>query len=273
MAKNKKIIEESFDKMKSLVESRINEAPVGQTIPAATQPSQVAPAAPAAKPAVQDTAARDQKISKNIDVTMDQAMAKLVQGLPALLGNFSKTGGDKDGVLDAPGVYDNNNQDAKAATQTQGAQPIQEGMMNEITFDEGVFMNTMEDGELNEAGLLSLAVSAPAIMKYGGKAAEWAGKKMNSAWLQKWGGKAAKAGEKLHHKYVGLIEKALKPFMPNATPDQLHKASNAIFMGGVAILFAGGLASPGVLTAVKGTELGEIALSTIPKILPRLGFA
>ena len=43
--------------------------------------------------------------------------------------------------------------------------------------------------------------------------------------------------------------------------------------GDAAVLFAGGLASPGVLTAVKGTELGELALSTIPKVLPKLGFA
>ena len=275
MAKNKRIIEESFDKIKHLIESRINEAPVGQAIPAANQPSAVPPT----QPVVQDTKARDQKISQNIDATMDAAMQKIVQNLPSVLGNFAKTSGDKDGVLDAPGVYDNNAQQGSqpqaqpSAIPQQGtAQPIQEGVVNEITFDESVFMNIME-GELNEAGLLSLVVSAPAIMKYGGQAAKWTGKKMNSGWLQKWGGKTAKAGEKLHHKYVALIEKALKPFMPSATPEQLHKAADGIFMGGVAILFAGGLADPGMLTGVKGTELGQLALKGLSKALPSLGSA
>ena len=200
---------------------------------------------------------------------MDQAMAKLVKGLPGVLAKFAKSGGDKDGVLDAPGVYDN-----KAQPGAQpGAQPIQEGMVNEIVFNEAIFMETLGDGELNEGGILGLAMAVPAILKYGGKAAEWTGKKMNSQWLQKWGGKTAKAGEKIHHKYIGIIEKAIAPFMPNANKEQIHKAANGIFMGGVAIMFAGGLAHPGILTGVKGAELGEFSLASIGNILPKLGFA
>lgn len=241
MNKKKKLMEESLKKMKTLVENVVIEQSANSK--------------------------RDQKISKNIDVTMDQAMARMVKGLPNVLSKFAKSGGDKDGALDASGVYDNNSQQAQT-----GAQPIQEGMINEIMFDESVFMGAIGDNELNEGGILGLAMAVPAILKYGGKAAEWTGKKMNSAWLQKWGGKTAKAGEKIHHKYIGIIEKAIAPFMPNANKEQIHKAANGIFMGGVAIMFAGGLAHPGILTGVKGAELGEFSLAKIGAILPKLGF-
>jgi len=260
MSNKKKLIEESFNKMKNLIENRINEAPT-------------APAAPAQQQVAADPQ-RDQKIAQNIDATMDQAMQTMINKLPGLLANFAKNSGDKDGVIDAPGVYDN--QDGAVAGQPSaqpGGQPIQEGKVNEITFNEAKFFECMDEGELNEGGLLGLAASAPAILKYGGKASQWIGKKMDSAWLQKWGGKTAEAGEKLHHKYISVIEKALKPFMPNATPEQLHKAADGIFMGGVAILFAGGLAHPGLLTGVKGAELGEKALAVMQTALPAIGFA
>lgn len=268
MSKNKKILEESFNKMKTLIESRLSEAPVAQAAPAqAAQPAaQAATAQPQAAPV--DTQKRDQQISQNIDVTMDAAMKTLVDSLPELLANFAKSSGDKDGAVDAPGVYDNNAQPESG----QAAQPIQEGTLREITFDESKFMECMGE-ELNEAGLIGLVASAPAILKYGGQASKWIGKKMNSQWLQKWGDKTAKAGEKLHHKYISLIEKVLKPLMPNATPEQLHKAADGIFMSGVAILFAGGLAHPGLLTGVKGGELGELALNALKGAMPSLGFA
>lgn len=260
MSKNKKILEESFYKMKSLIESRLIEAPVTTAQSTQTQSQQ----------AVVDSQKRDQQISQNIDATMDAAMKTLVDSLPGLLSNFAKTSGDKDGAIDAPGVYDNNVQPKDG--QTQQAKPIKEGELKGITFDESKFMECMGE-KLNEGGLLGIVASAPAILKYGGKASSWVGKKMNSQWLQKWGDKTAKAGEKLHHKYIGIIEKALKPFMPNATPEQLHKAADGIFMGGVAILFAGSLANPGMLTGVKGVELGQFAANTIKNVLPTLGFA
>jgi hypothetical protein len=64
-----------------------------------------------------------------------------------------------------------------------------------LHFDESKFIEGMS-GNINEAGLVSLVVSAPAILKYGGQASKWVGKKLNSQWLQKWGNKAAEAGEK-----------------------------------------------------------------------------
>ena len=264
MSKNKKILEESFYKMKSIIESRLSEAPEAVVKPTA-QSTQAQ-----SQQTVVDSQKRDQQISQNIDATMDAAMKALVDSLPELLSNFAKTSGDKDGVIDAPGVYGNNAQ--PEGGQTQQAQPIKEGELRSITFDESKFMETM-GGDLNEGGLLGIVASAPAILKYGGQASKWIGKKMNSQWLEKWGEKTAKTGEKLHHKYIGLIEKVLKPLMPNATPEQLHKAADGIFMGGVAILFAGGLANPGMLTGIKGAELGQFATNTIKNVLPTLGFA
>lgn len=270
MSRNKKLIEESYNKMKSLLENRLNEQPGA--------PAAAPTAAPAAQQPAQQPVAdpnRDATIAKNIDATMDQAMATVVKNLPNMLANFAKTTGDKDGALDAPGVYDNNAQQAPAQGQQAPAQaqPIQEGVMKEITFDESKFMECMGGGELEEGGLIGLVASAPAILKYGGQATKWIGKKMNSQWLQKWGGATAKAGEKLHHKYIHVIEKALKPLMPNATPDQLHKAANGVFMGAVGVLFAGSLAHPGMLTGIKGAELGQSALAALQKSLPSLGFA
>ena len=268
MNKNKKLIEESLIKIKKLVEGKINEAPVAQSAQPAAQPA-----------AAQSDPQRDQKIAQNIDATMDQAMGTIIGKLPNLLADFAKNSGDKDGSVDAPGVYDNNQAEKPQgqqaqSQQAQGQQPqsIKEGVVTEITFDEGKFMQCMGEG-LNEGGILGLAMSAPAILKYGGQASKWIGKKMDSQWLQKWGNKTAEAGEKLHHKYIHAIEKVLKPLMPNATPEQLHKAANGVFMGAVGVLFAGSLAHPGFLTGVKGVELGQEALAALQKSLPSLGFA
>lgn len=273
----KHLIEESLKKMKNIVEARINEAPTQQA-PAQQAPTQQAPAqqapaqqAPAQQAPAQQDPQRDQKIAKNIDVTMDQAMNTVVAKLPSILANFAKTSGDKDGSIDAPGVYDNN-QVQQPQTQAQQPQAIKEGVVSEITFDESKFMQCV-DGGLNEGGILGLAMSAPAILKYGGQASKWIGKKMDSQWLQKWGNKTAEAGEKLHHKYIHTIEKVLKPLMPNATPEQLHKAANGVFLGAVGVLFAGSLAHPGMLTGIKGAELGQEAIAALQKSLPSLGFA
>jgi len=265
MSKNKQLIEESFNKIKSILENVIIEAPIATsaTAPESTPNPQ--------QPAESDPD-RDQKIAKNIDVTMDQAMATVVKSLPKVFANFAKTTGDKDGVLDAPGVYDNNAQQSKQQQSGQ-AKPIQEGEYRELTFDESKFLECMGGGQIEEGGLIGLVASAPAILKYGGQASKWVGKKMNSQWLQKWGNKAAEAGEKLHHKYIHAIEKVLKPLMPNATPEQLHKAANGAFIGIVGVLFAGSLAHPGMLTGVKGVELGQEALVALQKSLPSIGFA
>lgn len=274
MNNKRKLVEESFNKMKGLIENKLNEQPVVQVQPA-QQPVQQ----PAQQQAQQQSnPQRDQQISANIDTTMDQAMNVLVSKLPAVLSQFAKFSGDKDGVIDAPGVYDNKTQaqpqqSAAQNSPQQGAvKPIQEGESSELTFDEGKFMECM-GGSLNEGGILGLAISAPAILKYGGQATRWIGKQMDSKWLQKWGNKTAEAGEKLHHKYIHAIEKVLKPLMPSATPEQLHKAANGIFMGAVGVLFAGSLAHPGMLTGIKGAELGQEALAALQKSLPSLGFS
>jgi len=67
MAKNKEIIEESFSKMKSLLESRINEAPVGQSIPAASQPSVIVPSNPE-----EQLVDEDSEEIETIDASLDE---------------------------------------------------------------------------------------------------------------------------------------------------------------------------------------------------------
>lgn len=255
MSSKKYIIERSFNKMRALIESRVIEQSSTQTSSSTTNQALSDPN-------------RDQKISANIDATMDQAMSALVSSLPTMLANFAKNSGDKDGVIEVPGVYDGD----KSQEQSIQDKSSQSQTIQEMTFDEGKFSKCMGE-QISEGGLIGLVASAPAIIKYGGKAVEWTGKKMNSGWLSKWGNKTAQAGENLHHKYISVIERAIKPFMPNATPEQLHKAADGIFMSGVAILFAGGLADPGMLTGVKGTELGQKAISILGKVMPTIGFA
>lgn len=268
MNNKKKIIEESFNKMKSLLESRLSEASMVQPAQPGQQAQQLGqqPRQQAQQPGQQPkNPQRDKEISKNIDVTMDQAITQVVKGLPAVLDKFVKSSGDKDGALDAPGVYDNN---------AQPKNTIQEGAVNEVVFDESKFMEAFGEQELDESAFISSFMAAPAILKYGGQFAKWTGNKMNSKWLQKWGGKTAEAGEKLHHKYIQGIEKIIARFMPNASQEQIHKAANVIFMGAVGIAFADGLSHPGIfLNGVKGAELGEFALSKIGNILPKIGFS
>lgn len=274
MNKDSKILKEELDRMNKLA-GLFNEqeaapaAPAAQAIPAASaRPAAIARPAKQAVQTAADTQKRDQVISNSIDDTMDTAMNVFVSSLSNILSNATKSIGDKDGVLDAPGVYDNSSTEQK---------PVQESIIGELTFDENKFK---EGFGLNEGGLLGLAVSAPAILKYGGQASGWLGKKMNSQWLQKWGNKTAEAGEKLHHKYIGVIEPIVAKFMPNASKEQVHKAANAIFIGGVAVLFTGGLTSPDLLaggldgtTLVKGKELAHVAIKSIPAIINKLGFA
>ena len=257
MNKKAKLIESSISKMKKIIESKIGEQQTNQnqTQQASQDPN------------------RDAKIARNIDATMDQAMSQFVSNLPDMISNFVNTAGDKDGVLDAEGVYDSEQAVQQQQQQQQTTQQVNESSVLELKFDESKFLECMDEGELNEAGIMGLVASAPAILKYGGKASQWVGKKMNSQWLQKWGNRAAKAGENLHHKYIHAIEKVIAPFMPNASKEQIHQAANGIFMGGVAVLFAGGLAHPDALLGVKGAELGEFGAEVFKKAMPQLGFA
>ena len=110
MAKKKQIIEESFKKMKSLLETKLHEAPVA------------APAAQA-QPAAQPAAAPDPKVqqaSNAMDAEMNKAMKMAVGNIDTILAKFVATSGDKDGELDAPGEP----QDGKQVV-ASSEQPVQ----------------------------------------------------------------------------------------------------------------------------------------------------
>jgi hypothetical protein len=215
-----------------------------------------------------------QQVQKNIATTMDQGMAELIKTLPTILQNFTATAGDKDSQLDLPGQpTQNTNQPTPQAQTAQPTQQVKESKNNrELKFDESKFKSHLEK-ELNEAGILGLIASAPAIMQLGGKLLGWTGKKTNVQFMQKWGKSVADAGNSLHHKYIGVLEKAVSPFMKNATPEAKHQAAEAMFMTLVAGLFAGGLTMPDALTAVKGHELATYAGKLTSKALGSLGFA
>lgn len=218
-----------------------------------------------------------QQVQKNIEVSMDQAMAALTKELPNILKSFTASAGDKDSQLDLPGQQQTTQgqQQAPKAQQQQGQQTQQQVQESEsykeLKFDEAKFKSHLE--ELNEGGILGLVASAPAIMQLGGKMIGWMGKKTNAQFMQKWGKGIAHAGHNLHHKYIGVLEKAVAPFMKNATPEARKQAAEAMFMTLVAGLFAGGLAAPDALTAVKGQELASYVKDMIPKAMGSLGFA
>jgi len=193
-----------------------------------------------------------------IEKTMSDAMNIISKDLGNIIKNSTAKIGDKDGVLDSPGNYDN----TAPAANTQSQQ------VNEITFNEQVYAHNLEEG-----GVLGLVVSAPAILQFGGKALSWVGKKANSQVIQNVGGKIAKVGEGIHHKYIHVFEKILKPFMPSASDDQVHKAAEAMMMGVVGLLFVAGVTAPGALEAVKGTEIAGYVRKVLPAVLEKIGFA
>lgn len=215
-----------------------------------------------------------QQVQQNIQTTMDQGMNALIKQLPNILKNFTATAGDKDNQLDVAGQQQQQpQQQQQAGQQNQAQQQVKESEEGRILrFDEDKFKNHLE-GELNEGGLLGLAASAPAIMQLGGKFLGWTGKKVNSDVMQKWGKSVADAGHKLHHKYIGALEKIIVPFMKGQSHEAIHQAAEAMFMTLVAGLFAGGVASPDMLTAVKGQELAQYVQKMTPKALAAFGFA
>jgi hypothetical protein len=282
--KRKKSLLEEVDKTWQLTKLIKEAAPVANAQPGTTvQPQQQqvqGQRAPQQNSPAQPGAANPQQVQNSIDKTMDQGMAILVQQLPAILKNFTSTVGDKDGQLDIPGQQPNTQQTqqpqqqqkTQPQAQTQQPQQVQEvSNIRELKFDEEKFKSHFQ--ELNEGGIIGLVASAPAIMQLGGKLLGWTGKKANIQFMQKWGKNVAHAGEKLHHKYLAVLEKAIEPFMKNSTPEARHQAAEAMFMTLVAGLFAGGLAAPDVLTGVKGQELASYAGKVTSKALASLGFA
>jgi hypothetical protein len=208
---------------------------------------------------------KDGQIENNISKTLIQALDILVADMPNILNVIANQQGDKDGIIDAPGVYKFDKQ--------QTVSEIKDGHILEIKFDENKFQECMEEDLIKEAGLLGLTLSAPAIINMTGKIASWTGKKLNTNWLQKFGDKMSHFGEKIHHKYIGTIEKVITPFMPNASKEQIHKVAEIALMGVIGALFAGGLSNPGALEAVKGQELASFVKNELPNIFSKIGFS
>ena len=285
--KRKKInLSEEIKKLSEIASLLKEAAPVQASQQAAQQPAQQgaqtqqqgqrAPQQPQPQQAGQP-----QLNPQNIEKTMDQGMNSLIQQLPNILKNFTTTVGDKDGQLDIAGQQQQNNQQVQGQKQQQ--QPVQgqqqqpaqvkeSAQIRELKFDENKFKSHLSD-EMNEGGIMGLVASAPAIMQLGGKLIGWTGKKVNSNVMQKWGKSVADAGHKLHHKYIGALEKVIAPFMKNSSKEDVHKAAEAMFMTLVAGLFAGGLTAPDLLTGVKGQELAQYVGKIAPKAMGGLGFS
>lgn len=207
-----------------------------------------------------------QQIEKNIETTMEKGMDIIIKQLPNILKTYATTQGDKDGKIEIPGARNQNQQQS----QGQAQKPIQEnGVIRELKFDENKYRENFT--ELNEGGILGLIASAPAIMQLGGKFLSWTGKKANADFLKKWGEKLAHKGHELHHSYIGIIDKALAPFMPNVHINDRKKAAEAIFTTIVALLFAQGISAPDMLTSIKGGELAANAAKMLPKAMATSG--
>jgi hypothetical protein len=277
--KRKKInLSEEIKKLSEIASLLKEAAPVQASQQAAQQPAQQgaqtqqqgqrAPQQPQPQQAGQP-----QLNPQNIEKTMDQGMNSLIQQLPNILKNFTATAGDKDGQLDIAGQQQAQQPQQQAQQpQAQQGQVKESAQMKELKFDENKFKSHLSD-EMNEGGIMGLVASAPAIMQLGGKLIGWTGKKVNSNLMQKWGKNVADAGHKLHHKYIGVLEKVITPFMKNSSKEDVHKAAEAMFMTLVAGLFAGGLTAPDFLTGVKGQELAQYVGKIAPKALGGLGFS
>ncbi len=245
----------------------LNEA-VGQPAPGGQQNPNA--------PAQQNTQQADPaKTAQNIQTTMNQAMDQLVKDLPNILKNFTATAGDKDSELDITGQQQTKPQPQAQSQPQAQAQPqsIKESdNQKELMFDEDKYKSNLHN-DVNEGGVIGLIASLPVIAKVGGNLINKLGKKVNSQNLQSFGNATAAAGEKLHHVYIGTIEKIISPFMKNADPKTKHMAAEAVFMTLVGVLFAQGLTDPTLLTHVKGAELANYAKSLLPASLSLAGLS
>lgn len=230
-----------------------------------------------------------QVADKNLTANVDQAMGVVIKNLPNILANFTATVGDKDKQLDIGGEQQGqpqNQQQKQPQGQQVQAQNQQQGQIkesdkiNELKFNEEEFRKHVFGGELDEAlitTVLGTIASAPAVMKLAGWGLSKLGKKGDNNVIQKAGAWLTKKGDALHHKYIHGIEAVVKKFMPNATPEQSKKASEAIFMTIVAGLFVSGLGDPSsykqMLTTVKGGELGQVAAKVMAPLMKGAGFA
>lgn len=181
-------------------------------------------------------------IDPNFEKEITLALNQAINDLPNELNIIAKTTGDRDGQLE---------------------------------LNTGV----NEDATMLVAGA---ALALPEISKMVGKASEFLGKRLDNQTIQNFGQKAKIFGDRMHHKYEGLIDKILQPLTRNLNPEQRKTVNKIVFYTIIAAFFgigatgtisaatAGntGLAAvEGGLSSVKATELAAAAKEIVPKVL------
>lgn len=307
MAKKKQIIEESFNKMKTLLESRLSEAPSAAPAAPAAQPAAASPAQPAAQP---DPAV--QQKSNAMDAEMDKAMKIAVGNIDDVLKKFVATQGDKDGVIDAPDLPKTGEKTGEKPSQdNQAGQTDQAGQAGQAQGQTGKQVMESEGGQgylvINESlleeelqqeaigmAIAGAVLSAPTITTWMGKGVSALGKKVDSKYIRWAGQKMAKFGKKWHHAYINTIAMAVAGVMQpkgDGTPahykdKDVQKIAKVIFMAIVAAMGVGAAsgathaaahghsalaAVEGGLAGVKGTETAGELLKGIAPILKSMG--
>jgi DNA mismatch repair ATPase MutL len=261
--------------IRNLIREALTEQPQPTTA-TATKPTGNASKPATLQKQIQQPATAQQKNQKDVQDAVNVALSDIASKLPSILKNFADS--DKDGKVEY-GTFSDKTVPTRQQKQQVTKQPQQASAIKQqqeqvqeskITFEEGKFQENLG---LNEAGLVGLVASAPAILSVGGKLLGKLGKKVNAQWLQNIGGKVANAGHTLHNSYIGVFEKALTPFMKGASKEQIHTTAEALFMVIVGTMLAQGVTSPDILTGVKGRELASYVTKSLPKLLPSMGFA
>lgn len=201
--------------------------------------------------------------------TMSDALAQVMNDLPSELEQAATTQGNKDGQLDVAG-----------ATTTQPTQqPVQPQQTQQI-------QESLDEALVSLVG--GTALAAPAIAKIIGTASSYLGKKIGSGDLSQFGEKAKAFGDKMHHTYEHLIDKALSRFTQKLDPNKRKMVNKLVFYAIIATFFgvgAGGAihagaagqtglaAAEGGLSSIKAGELVAAVRSVLPRVLASAGIA
>jgi hypothetical protein len=223
---------------------------------------------------VQQTPTQEQPTNPQAEVAaeknVEDAMAKVIGNLGAQLGYVAQSQGNKDGKLEVIPEYNSLSEDSEI----------------ELDFDaeENPFMDEKLDEGLALLG--GLALSAPAILKGGSWLAGKLGKKVDSATLQKISTFLANKSDKLHHLYLGTIEKIIQKVYPGIDPKTNEKVSSILLTMLIAALAvdatsaasgalkAGEMAhagAEGILASIKGSEVGAVIAKEIPDLMKAIG--
>ena len=250
MFRNKKIIEESFDKMKDLISDRFNKT--ASDIKLENQGGQQ----------------KTQQMSSAMDAEMNNAMKLAVGNIGNILKGIADSSGDKDGQLDAQGqeAQGTDKQQNSVQSQSQTQSQVSENAVSSYLNVNEEMLN--KEVQQEAVGMLAggLALSAPTIISWVGKGVGAIGKKADSKTMNWVGKKMEKFGEKWHHAYINTIAKAVASLM---APDEngnkmtydnpkVQKVANIVFMSIVAVMGAG--AASGATAAAAS---GQSALATV----------